>query len=269
MLTLRLEGSLTALMATLSRAMDQPTWVFRYGLVSTTAPADGLFGSLSLGSAGALSMPTTGGDALVGEVRSLSVGMAPITDPSNFVNLLFVEGLNVDAPGVFDLVARVPGGAQVRVDDRPLIAGLNAEACRITGSDGADIVAATSVLRLARNDTISGGRGADDLAAGPGDDRVFGGSGADRLRGGTGNDSLTGGKGNDQLKGAAGADVFVFGTGFGDDVITDFQDRTDRIDVAAKWRVVDAGADTVIHIGTDSIRLVDVDHRLITAADFI
>jgi Ca2+-binding RTX toxin-like protein len=61
------------------------------------------------------------------------------------------------------------------------------------------------------------------LDGGNGNDTLLGGNGADTLIGGTGNDILTGGK---------GGDVFVFASGFGKDVITDFQVGLDRIQLS-------------------------------------
>jgi Ca2+-binding RTX toxin-like protein len=73
------------------------------------------------------------------------------------------------------------------------------------------------------------------------------------LFGGTGDDILEGGAGNDLLRGTAGADIFVFGDGFGNDTITDFQDGLDRFDVGrhsadslAELTVITAGTDAVI-----------------------
>ena len=55
--------------------------------------------------------------------------------------------------------------------------------------------------------------------------------GNDRMFGGVGNNELNGGSGVDQLYGGAGADTFVFrpGDGAGHDVIRDFEDGLDHI----------------------------------------
>ena len=53
------------------------------------------------------------------------------------------------------------------------------------------------------------------------------------LLGGAGADVIDGGAGNDALFGEGGADRFVFGRGTGGDVIGDFQDGSDRIDLTA------------------------------------
>lgn len=109
------------------------------------------------------------------------------------------------------------------------------------------------------NDTFSGGRG-DDVIRGQagrdklfgdgGSDRLFGGNGTDRLKGGKGDDVLKGGRGDDvlignggddrlagqagddRLEGGKGSDIFVFGLK-GRDVVVDYTDGTDRIQIAA------------------------------------
>ena len=53
-----------------------------------------------------------------------------------------------------------------------------------------------------------------------------GGVGNDNLSGGKGNDTLTGGAGNDHLNGGEGNDTYVFGKGFGQDVINNY--HTDK-----------------------------------------
>ncbi len=82
-------------------------------------------------------------------------------------------------------------------------------------------------------DTIFGGSQRDLLKGGGGNDELFGGSGSDRLHGGKGNDRLDGGTGNDIMAGGRGADVFVFGVEGGHQVITDFTNGDDKIDLSA------------------------------------
>ncbi len=90
------------------------------------------------------------------------------------------------------------------------------------------------LLRGARKaDRFDGGGGADTLRGGEGADRLLGGRGDDLLSCGGGADHLTGGAGDDILTGGAQADRFVFGTGAGQDRITDFQAGLDRIDLRA------------------------------------
>lgn len=81
-------------------------------------------------------------------------------------------------------------------------------------------------------DRLEGGRQNDVLRGGPGADDLLGGGGADRLFGGTGPDTIIGGGGNDQLQGGGGPDIFIFTTGGGEDVVTDFLSLTDLLDVS-------------------------------------
>ena len=74
-------------------------------------------------------------------------------------------------------------------------------------TEGADVLRGTEW-----NDLLDG-RG--------GNDRLLGRGGDDTLIGGAGNDVLDGGAGNDDLRGGAGADTYVFGRGYGDDVVRD------------------------------------------------
>ncbi|WP_422003463.1 beta strand repeat-containing protein [Roseovarius mucosus] len=83
----------------------------------------------------------------------------------------------------------------------------------------------------AGNDQIGGGEGDDDISGGAGNDFLAGGGRNDVIDGGTGNDTINGGAGNDIMTGGADADIFVF-SAFVDgelDVITDFEDGTDRL----------------------------------------
>jgi Ca2+-binding RTX toxin-like protein len=73
----------------------------------------------------------------------------------------------------------------------------------------------------AGNDTLAGGLGNDSLSGDAGADSLDGGAGNDQVVGGDGNDTLTGSGGNDTLSGEAGSDTYVFGLGFGQDVIAD------------------------------------------------
>lgn len=98
----------------------------------------------------------------------------------------------------------------------------------IRGRDGADVLKGD-----VGNDTLKGGSGIDTLIGGGGNDAIVGGSDDDRLDGGAGEDVLNGGRDDDRLTGGEGADVFVFGRDAGNDVITDFENGVDQIDLTA------------------------------------
>ncbi len=112
-----------------------------------------------------------------------------------------------------------------------------------SGGQGADLLNGEG-----DNDTLIGNTGSDTLLGAEGRDRLLGGDQADVLYGGTGNDTLSGDQGTDILFGGQGFDVlvggsdadrFVFnsidhisGSG-GRDVITDFEQTIDIIDLSA------------------------------------
>lgn len=147
----------------------------------------------------------------------------------------------------------------------------------------------------AGNDTLLGGTGDDMVGGGAGDDAVLGGDGGDIVTGGIGNDtlwgeagedwlsgsdgtdSLIGGAGFDALTGGAGADTFVATAGMGGDLVRDFTDGLDRIDVralgitATSQMVIVGGTDaTLVSFGgEDLLVLLGVTPGAIGASDFI
>lgn len=85
------------------------------------------------------------------------------------------------------------------------------------------------------DDRLYGGPGGGDdvLAGGEGDDRLYGGKGNDTLEGGPGDDQFIGGPDDDRLDGGDGDDAFLFTPGGGDDVILDFGNGMDQVDLTA------------------------------------
>jgi Ca2+-binding RTX toxin-like protein len=91
-----------------------------------------------------------------------------------------------------------------------------------------------------------------------------------------GDDILIGHGGNDILSGAGGADTFLFGSGFGQDVIQDFELGADLL-IFSDATSMDSfvfeqdGDDTIIRFAgrEDAVRLVGVDMDALTAADFM
>lgn len=131
---------------------------------------------------------------------------------------------------------------------------------RLFGDDGRD------TLKGGRHgDRLHGGRDADRLDGGGGQDRLFGGLGNDRLSGGYGDDVLIGGRGDDRLHGGRGADRFVFGKEMASDVVRDFADDLDMLDLRAfgfasrseaRSSASNVGRDVVFDFGGDDVLTV-------------
>jgi len=97
-------------------------------------------------------------------------------------------------------------------------------------------------------------------------DIIIGDSGDNYLRGAQGDDTINGGAGNDILRGESGADTFVFEIGSGNDVIIDWVDADDFLDLSsfgftdaadALSNAVDVNGDVVFTIGADVITIED------------
>ncbi|MBS0124651.1 calcium-binding protein [Thetidibacter halocola] len=179
----------------------------------------------------------------------------------------------------------------------------------IDGGDGNDALFGDAdddtLLGGAGDDTLSGGAGNDRIEAGIGRDRVFGGDGDDTILAGAGGgdalfggrgddvidssngvgwDVIDGGAGDDTMTSGGGTDTFLFRRNMGNDVITDFANDTDRLDLSAlgiaNFAVLSgAGAisgdatQTVISFAAlgiaGTITLDGFDAALMNAADFI
>jgi serralysin len=120
--------------------------------------------------------------------------------------------------------------------------GANLENLTLTGAaaiDGSGNDANNRIIGNSAANTLSGGVGADSLLAGAVDDH---------LSGGVGNDLLAGGGGSDTLTGGAGSDIFIFtatenGTSRAGehDVVTDFQQGVDLLDISALYEGISFG----------------------------
>ena len=146
------------------------------------------------------------------------------------------------------------------------------------------------------DDTLDGGAGVDFLYGGANNDSLIGGTnndvlngdwGRDTLSGGGGLDTLNGGTGDDVLSGGANPDMFIFDRlNSGDDVITDFTNGLDKIDLqslgltgfvdltgAGAVSSFDSGASTLIDLslvgGNGTILMDGFAFASLNAADFV
>jgi Ca2+-binding RTX toxin-like protein len=124
-------------------------------------------------------------------------------DTNDLVALVEID--RVSEPGGGDGGGDGDGGGHANCDD----CGPDGEGITVVGTLGPDIIVGTNCDDLLR------GRGGDDGISGRG-----------------GDDNIGGGRGKDQLVGGSGDDTFVFGSNTGRDVIRDFGNGDDLIDVS-------------------------------------
>ncbi|RVT96841.1 hypothetical protein EOD42_10565 [Rhodovarius crocodyli] len=142
--------------------------------------------------------------------------------------------------------------------------------------DGFAIPANVEVIRLIEAaHQFTGGAGGDTIVAnqsGAAGSVLDGGAGDDMLYGSAGADVLTGGTGNDVLFSYGGADRYVFGAGWGHDVIWGWQ-AGQKLDVSGLGfsfaDVVQVGGDGMVRvlIGADGFDIHGIN--AVSAGDFI
>ncbi|MEC7257784.1 MAG: calcium-binding protein, partial [Pseudomonadota bacterium] len=125
----------------------------------------------------------------------------------------------------------------VNADDSVTVVGQGADTLRDIETLVFDdqTVAVSSLPRVIVADSAAnvliGGDGDDILDGGNGADVVRGGAGDDELSGGKGADIVGGGAGDDVLSGGPGRDTFIFKEGFDRDIIRDFRQGRDSIEL--------------------------------------
>ena len=150
----------------------------------------------------------------------------------------------------------------------------NEDGDTLTGGNGKD-----NLVGGNGNDSLSGGNGKDTLIGGAGSDTLIGGNGKDNLVGGDGDDSLDGGRGKDILDGGAGSDTLIGGKGkdifvlrdeSGEDTITDFDLKSDRLGLAdnLEFEQLNFVGNTIETEGNVIATLVGIDTESLTAKDF-
>lgn len=132
---------------------------------------------------------------------------------------------------------------------------------QIAAETGVGGIAATALFNLS-------------IAYGTVIENAVGGSARDLLWGNEADNKLTGGAGDDVLRGFEGSDTFIFASNDGDDLVQDFEDGTDLLDVSgavagfSDVTVSQVGADTVVDYGNGTITLAGMNAADITADDF-
>jgi Ca2+-binding RTX toxin-like protein len=112
------------------------------------------------------------------------------------------------------------------------------------------------------------------------ENEITGNSGNNLLKGAGGADTIAGNRGNDKISGGEAADQFEFATGHGHDVILDFENDLDKLDLSG-WKAITGINDlkshhldvldngVKIHAGDDWIVLRGVSKGELDAGDFL
>ena len=98
--------------------------------------------------------------------------------------------------------------------------------------DYAGSVKTINAAQVVHDLTITANKLANRIIGSEENDYIEGLAGKDTILGGDGNDTIYGGKGNDSLSGGDGADIFIYTTGDGNDVITDYAEA-DKISIVS------------------------------------
>ncbi len=105
-----------------------------------------------------------------------------------------------------------------------------------SGAMSIDLAAGTGSGGDADGDSYAG---IECVLSGDGNDSIVGDDAFNILYGMGGDDTIDGGGGNDYLIGGAGSDVFVFGSNWGRDLVFDWQDGIDRLDIRGTGLTLD------------------------------
>lgn len=134
-----------------------------------------------------------------------------------------------------------------------------------------------TIIGSADSELIFGNEGEDSISGGDGNDSLFAGKGNDQLFGNAGDDFLLGDRDIDTLTGGQGRDTFALSTGGGLDIITDFENTIDYIQVPVGVNISDiliqaAGANTIVSLrstGEQLAQLNNVQASTITTASLL
>jgi Ca2+-binding RTX toxin-like protein len=103
------------------------------------------------------------------------------------------------------------------------------------------------------------------------DNVIYAGKAGGFYRGEAGNDTLYTGKGTDILTGGAGNDTFVYAAGDGNDIVTDYTEGEDNLQVSggtiSQMALANNGQDVVFTVGDGSVTLEGAAGKTITVAD--
>jgi Ca2+-binding RTX toxin-like protein len=238
----------------------------------------------------------TGFSTAAGSLTGAISGIENVTTGSGNDTLMGDAAANVLAGGAGNDTYFVGLGDTVTENN---VVGIDTVNSTVSFTLGANVENLNLTALASINGTGNGGSnvitdlgGGDNVLSGlGGTDTLNGGAGADTLDGGAGNDVLIGGTGSDSMTGGGANDMFVFASGFGNDVITDFDANgngtlanQDLLDISAYAGITAANfgghvtiavslGNTIVTIdGTDQITLqgvTGIGNNVVTVTDFL
>ena len=132
--------------------------------------------------------------------------------------------------------------------------------------DYAGSVKTINAAQVVHDLTITANKLANRIVGSDENDYIDGGAAKDTIIAGDGNDTIYGGKGNDSLSGGAGADTFIYTTGDGNDVITDYA-QEDRISIVGTARTAISGNNVIFTVGSGKITVRGAADKIVTYID--
>ncbi len=124
-------------------------------------------------------------------------------------------------------------------------------------------VADTGIGNPAAN-AITGNKSANILWGRSGDDMLSGAGGADTLYGESGDDTLDGGIGRDTLEGGSGNDTYLFGRGYGRDIVIENDASAKVIDRVVFLPTIEPGQLWFKHAGNNlQVSVIGTNDRLV------
>ncbi len=187
------------------------------------------------------------------------------------------------APGTYFLQVATPPGSsfthatqyELTLNPVPDFSGNDT----LWGTSGNDLLNGFAgndrLIGFAGNDRLIGSTGNDTLLGGAGNDTLWGGAGNDVIDGSIGNDRIEGGAGRDIITTGAGRDIVAIGLRDGVDIVRDFSDGRDRIDLLGRLSfgqliIRQSGRNAIVGVGNATLLVLqNVNANLLTRSDFI
>lgn len=140
----------------------------------------------------------------------------------------------------------------------------------VTMIDGSDAVKKVNITGNSNNNIIFAGKNGGTLKGNAGDDKLYGSDVKDVIYGGKEDDILAGRQGNDILYGGAGNDEFVYENGDGNDIVKDYTEQQDVIEIIGGSIITGTtinNGDIVFSIGKGGITLENSAGKTIEVVD--